>query len=113
MWYGLERIIVEGMRTDSLYIGNTGIRVSQALSFAIVFVCGILLVINLVRFTKNPKPIDGVDFYGPMTEKEWAAHERKLARRKKAKDWRSAKKAIIKEKLHIGKVSYYVSDTRR
>ena len=98
-------MIVEGMRTDSLYIGNTGIRVSQALSFAIVFVCGILLVINLVRFTKNPKPIEGVDFYGPMTEKEWAAHERKLARRKKAKDWRSAKKAIIKEKLHIGKVS--------
>lgn len=103
VWYGLERMIVEGMRTDSLFIGNTGIRVSQALSFAIVAVCGALLIIKLIKYTKNPQPIEGVDFYPPMTEKEWAAHERKVARRKRAKDWRSAKKNIIKEKLHIGK----------
>ena len=103
VWYGLERMIVEGMRTDSLYIGNTGIRVSQALSFAIVFVCGVLLVIKLIKYTKNPQPIEGVDFYPPMTEKEWAAHERKVARRKRAKDWRTSKKNIIKAKLHIGK----------
>ena len=90
LWYGLERMIVEGMRTDSLYIGNTGIRVSQALSFAIVFVCGTLLVIKLIKYTKNPQPIEGVDFYPPMTEKEWAAHERKVARRKRAKDKRKA-----------------------
>ena len=81
-------MIVEGMRTDSLFIGNTGIRVSQALSFAIVLVCGTLLVIKLIKYTKNPQPIEGVDFYPPMTEKEWAAHERKIARRKKAKDKR-------------------------
>lgn len=105
LWYGLERMIVEGMRTDSLFIGNTGIRVSQALSFGIVLVCGTLLVIKLIKYTKNPQPIEGVDFYPPMSEKEWAAHERKLARRKRAKDWRTAKKNLIKEKLHIGKVS--------
>jgi phosphatidylglycerol:prolipoprotein diacylglycerol transferase len=90
LWYGLERMIVEGMRTDSLFIGNTGIRVSQALSFAIVLVCGTLLVIKLIKYTKNPQPIEGVDFYPPMTEKEWAAHERKIARRKRAKDKRRA-----------------------
>ena len=105
LWYGLERMIVEGMRTDSLFIGNTGIRVSQALSFAIVLVCGVILLVNSIRYTMNPKPIEGVDYYPPMTEKEWAAHERKLARRKRAKDWRSAKKNLIKSKLHIGKVN--------
>ena len=90
VWYGLERMIVEGMRTDSLFIGNTGIRVSQALSFAIVFVCGILLIIKLIKYTKNPQPIEGVDFFPPMSEKEWAAHERKVERRKRAKDKRKA-----------------------
>ena len=105
VWYGLERMIVEGMRTDSLYIGNTGIRVSQALSFAIVAVCGTLLVIKLIKYIKNPQPIEGVDFYPPMSEKEWAAHLRKLDRRKRAKDWRTAKKNLIKKKLHIGKVN--------
>ena len=90
VWYGLERMIVEGMRTDSLFIGNTGIRVSQALSFAIVLVCGILLIIKLIKYTKNPQPIEGVDFFPPMSEKEWAAHERKVERRKRAKDKRKA-----------------------
>ena len=101
VWYGLERMIVEGMRTDSLYIGGTNIRVSQALSFAIVAVCGTLLVIKLIKYIKNPQPIEGVDYYPPMSEKEWAAHERKVARRKRAKDWRRAKKNFIKKKLHI------------
>ena len=36
LWYGLGRAWIEGLRTDSLYIGGTGIRVSQALSLALV-----------------------------------------------------------------------------
>lgn len=103
VWYGFERMIVEGMRTDSLYIANTGIRVSQALSFAIVLVCGALLTVLLIKYTMHPKPIEGVDFYPPMSEKEWAAHERKLERRKRAKDWRTETKRRIKTKLHIVK----------
>ncbi len=46
--YGLERMIVEGLRTDSLYIGNTGIRVSQLLSGVLV-VAGIALFIDIRR----------------------------------------------------------------
>lgn len=43
-WYGLGRAWIEGMRTDSLYIGGTGIRVSQLLA-AVTFLAagGILL----------------------------------------------------------------------
>ena len=36
--YGAERMMVEGMRTDSLYIANTTIRVSQVLSAVIATV---------------------------------------------------------------------------
>ena len=42
--YGAIRFFVEGLRTDQLQIGNTGIAVSQALS-AVLFVSGILLMI--------------------------------------------------------------------
>ena len=45
-WYGLGRAWIEGLRTDSLYLGNTGIRVSQLLSIIIVLVSGALLLIN-------------------------------------------------------------------
>lgn len=63
VWYGLERMIVEGLRTDSLYIGSTTIRVSQLLSAVLAAVCLTLLIILWVKYTKHPKPIDGVDFF--------------------------------------------------
>ena len=44
-WYGLGRAWIEGLRTDSLYIGSTGIRVSQALSMALALISLILLVV--------------------------------------------------------------------
>jgi phosphatidylglycerol:prolipoprotein diacylglycerol transferase len=40
--YAFERMLVEGLRTDSLYWGP--IRVSQALSFALLVACALLLV---------------------------------------------------------------------
>ena len=45
-WYGIGRSWIEGLRTDSLYIGNTGIRVSQALSMVLAIGAGVLLLIN-------------------------------------------------------------------
>lgn len=50
VWYGLERTFVEGLRTDSLYIPNTELRVSQILS-AVIAVTG--LVILIVLYKKN------------------------------------------------------------
>ena len=46
-WYGAERFVVEGFRTDSLMAGN--IRVSQALS-AIIFIASV--VVQIVLFFK-------------------------------------------------------------
>ena len=45
-WYGLGRAWIEGLRTDSLYIGHTGIRVSQALSIVLVLFTGAMLLIQ-------------------------------------------------------------------
>lgn len=48
-WYGAGRTFIEGLRSDSLYLGDTGIRVSQLLS-AILFVAAIsLLIYNAFR----------------------------------------------------------------
>ena len=45
-WYGLGRVWIEGLRTDSLYLGATGIRVSQLLSALLVIAAGSALFIN-------------------------------------------------------------------
>lgn len=97
LWYGAERLIVEGMRTDSLYIGNTSLRASQLLSLAIVLVCGTLLVALTIKFTKNPKPIEGVDYLPPMNEKERINYEKKLLRQANGR----ARRRRIKAKLGI------------
>ncbi len=46
--YGIGRMWIEGMRTDSLYLFGTGIRVSQALSFLMV-IGGIILLVVFTR----------------------------------------------------------------
>ena len=46
LWYGLGRSWIEGLRTDSLYLGSTGIRVSQLLSIFLVIVSATLLFLN-------------------------------------------------------------------
>ena len=63
VWYGLGRMIIEGFRTDSLYIGSSTIRVSQLLSAIAVVVCLALLIVLTRKYKKNPKPIDGIDFF--------------------------------------------------
>ncbi|HNZ99268.1 prolipoprotein diacylglyceryl transferase [Ruminococcus sp.] len=52
-WYGAERFLVEGLRTDSLMLGN--IRVSQALA-AVIFVASVILqIIFFIRRKRDPE----------------------------------------------------------
>lgn len=53
IWYGFERMIVEGLRTDSLYVPFLNLRVSQILSAVLVIVGIILLIINLKKAKKE------------------------------------------------------------
>ena len=48
-WYGLGRAMIEGLRTDSLYLGGTGIRVSQLLAALSCIAAVVLLVVYLRR----------------------------------------------------------------
>ena len=54
--YGAERMVVEGMRTDSLYIGATSIRVSQLLSAIIVVVALAFFIYFMIRCKKGTLP---------------------------------------------------------
>ncbi len=69
IWYGLGRTFIEGLRTDSLYIGDTSLRVSQLLSICIVAVCSVILVVMLIKVKKNPVKIEGVDYFPPDAAK--------------------------------------------
>ena len=55
--YGLGRFWIEGLRTDSLYLGGTGIRVSQALSLVLVLASLALLIY------KHSQPFSPGDLY--------------------------------------------------
>lgn len=53
LWYGLGRAWVEGLRTDSLYIGTTDIRVSQLLAIVSALIAAAILIVN-ARKTHSP-----------------------------------------------------------
>lgn len=53
-WYGLGRMFIEGLRTDSLYIPGTAIRISQALAAVIFVVFLALLIFFAIRKPKKP-----------------------------------------------------------
>jgi len=50
-WYGFGRGFIEGLRTDSLYLFNTGLKVSQVLAFASCAIAvGLLTYFQLKKF---------------------------------------------------------------
>lgn len=65
-WYGLGRCLIEGLRTDSLYVGSTNLRVSQLLAgLTCLIALGIVLYVLLFR---HPEP-----------EELWVNRDRKQA----------------------------------
>lgn len=55
VWYGLGRGMIEGLRTDSLYLFGTGFRVSQLLAILSCLVAVALLVWNLFVHPHDPE----------------------------------------------------------
>ena len=53
-WYGFGRYMIEGLRTDSLYIGSSDVRVSQLLAALSFSVAVVLLIRNYFRYRSNP-----------------------------------------------------------
>ena len=52
-WYGLGRVWIEGLRTDSLYLFDSGIRVSQLLAALLLVTCTGLLIYFRVKRPKR------------------------------------------------------------
>ena len=53
-WYGLGRLFIEGLRTDSLYVGSTNLRVSQLLAgLTCLLAVAVMLYIKVFR---HPEP---------------------------------------------------------
>ncbi len=66
-WYGFGRMFIETLRTDSLYIWNTGIRISVAIGF-ICFVGGVaLLIYGFVKTTKKAENVDYTPAYARIS----------------------------------------------
>ena len=73
-WYGLGRALIEGLRTDSLYLGN--FRVSQLLAAISCFAGVLLLLINLFRAHDPQKMfVNQVTLPEPPAKKEKKAKE--------------------------------------
>ncbi|MGN0533774.1 MAG: prolipoprotein diacylglyceryl transferase [Eubacterium sp.] len=56
VWYGVERAVVEGLRTDSLYIADTTIRVSQLLSVIIAVAFAATFIVLMLKCKKGTLP---------------------------------------------------------
>ena len=69
-WYGFGRMFIEGLRTDSLYIGSTGIRVSQLLGFLLFAVATALIIYGRIIIHNRNKntPVLSEEENAPATE---------------------------------------------
>ena len=81
-WYGLGRAFIEGLRTDSLYIGISGIRVSQVVAALSVLISVILILICRRRLSAPLAP----DVYRESFEAEQWLLEQTLKSKIKSKN---------------------------
>ncbi len=89
-WYGFGRMFIEGLRTDSLYIGE--FRISQVVGFLCFVICTTLLIYMLVR--KNREELDK-EAYAPVYEKSRRTLLRTSEKEQAVKETEAAIDAII------------------
>ncbi len=101
IWYGTGRGFIEGLRTDSLYIGP--LRVSQLLGFASALFCLILLIYFKVKISKK------TDYVRWKDTPEWAEkREKYYTAIKNEEETEKALKAMKKaEKNDVKAVSIF------
>lgn len=74
-WYGFGRMFIEGLRTDALYIGQTGIRVSQLLGFLLFALATALIVYGLIYVKNHPDSKFAIANNAPVAEEKKAETE--------------------------------------
>lgn len=81
-WYGLGRAFIEMLRTDSLYIPGTPVRISMLVGF-LCFAGGVAAMIVLgIRAKKNPQEVTEGAYYGKFSYK----NEPEIKKNKKNKN---------------------------
>ena len=73
VWYGFGRFLIEGLRTDSLYLFNTPVRISQAVAILCV-IAGIILII-IFRKKAKTQTEEGGDYESIVVEEEYSKTE--------------------------------------
>lgn len=74
IWYGAGRFFIEGMRTDSLYIGP--LRVSQIVSLLLVAIgIGFIVYQRKVKYPKPPYYTEGLAYERNFASKKEAHHK--------------------------------------
>jgi prolipoprotein diacylglyceryltransferase len=71
-WYGFGRMLIEGLRTDSLYIGNY-LRVSQLVGGVCFVVFTTLIIVMYRRAISAELVAEGEDYvpmYGPLEKQQ-------------------------------------------
>lgn len=69
-WYGFGRMFIEGLRTDALYIGQTGIRVSQLLAFLLFALATALIIYGLIYVKNHPDSKFAIANNAPAVEEK-------------------------------------------
>lgn len=95
-WYGFERMFVEGLRTDSLYIGS--VRVSQMLAAVLFAASLIMLIVMQIRIKKHGAPVLYVNTEESKAMLK-AAEEREKEEEQKRKDKKNKKDTKGKTEL--------------
>ena len=73
-WYGFGRMFIEGLRTDSLFIPGTTLRISQCLGLLCFVVGAILLTVFWVR-NRNNHPFEEAVVVEKAPEEPWVHTE--------------------------------------
>ena len=55
IWYGIGRLFIEGLRTDSLYLGI--FRISQIVSIILILIGIIGIILSIVKGNKNERKV--------------------------------------------------------
>ena len=97
VWYGAERMIVEGLRTDSLYTPFLGLRVSQILAAVTVVVGVVLLIVFRNRTYKAADALSSSDTVSPKDNSSAAKVEASDKNSSKDTDENSSEKNSSKD----------------
>ena len=76
-WYGFGRMFIEGLRTDSLFIPGTGIRISQMLGLVMFVASVAALIVGFIVAHKNKLPRMLVPDFVPDI-KEFRAEQKRI-----------------------------------